>query len=114
MNFPFTRHALWLAMAGSTLAVSPLHAQLANWTVVSSENIIIPTAGFPSNVAPNFFAIALAMLDVAWSLGCFRVATPPATMRVLTAYLRNTCNLTSQTRWAQAALVPKQATCFGR
>ena len=54
-NFSFPRHALWLAIAGFALPISPLHAQLANWSVVSANNTIIPTAGFPSTVAPSFF-----------------------------------------------------------
>lgn len=59
MNVAFMRHALWVSIAGLALPVSSLHAQLANWTVVSSSNVIIPTAGFPSNVAPSFSSFSL-------------------------------------------------------
>ena len=49
----FLQRALLLAIASTAL---PAHAQLADWRVVSSSNVLVPTAGFPSNVAPAFFA----------------------------------------------------------
>ncbi len=51
--------ALALCIAGFTFS-TVAHAQLASWSVVSSSNTIIPTAGFPSTIAPGFFRFALA------------------------------------------------------
>ena len=50
------QRALLLAIASTAL---PAHAQPADWRVVSSSNVLVPTAGFPSNVAPAFFRYAL-------------------------------------------------------